>query len=328
MTIRKWQMMPNPNRSKNMDNEMKYMAITDIKSTDKENRIVEFVLTKEVIDYDNEIVKVDGMDIKAIKKNKSFLWSHKHGDPPVGKVIGIKKEGKQIVGKAQMTSEEEYPFGYTIYKLIDGGYINNVSAGFLPDYSTTEYKEIKGKQVRVINDSKLLEVSAVNVGANPGTSVNTKSFLSGINKAVEDGILTDTECKDILDMYTTKSEDDDLWESFIKQDDIVPLDNSASVKGSRIKKEDEKVVGDRVQKVINDNEILIKELRETVDDLTQRITYLEMIKDEEIDDDSYLSEMFKGFEATGVPAGTADGDHIKDDDNFDEYLSKKMEEEK
>ena len=76
MTIRKWQMMPNPNRSKNMDNEMKYMAITDIKSTDKENRIVEFVLTKEVIDYDNEIVKVDGMDIKAIKKNKSFLWSH------------------------------------------------------------------------------------------------------------------------------------------------------------------------------------------------------------------------------------------------------------
>jgi hypothetical protein len=93
-----------------------------------------------------------------------------------------------------MTSEEEYPFGYSVYKLIKGGYINNVSVSFVPDRKSIEYKEKDGQQVRYINASTLLEISAVNIGANPKAVITTaKSFKGAVEKAWSDGVLNGTE---------------------------------------------------------------------------------------------------------------------------------------
>jgi len=201
-----------------MEQKIKYLSIIDVKAANKEDRIVEFVATKEIRDYDGDIVKVDGMDISKIKKTKSFLWSHQQTAPPIGKIIRIWKDGKTIRGKAQMTSEEEYPFGYQIYKLIAGGYINNVSISFIPDYKTIEYKEDKkGNRTAVINNATMLEVSAVNIGANNATSIEAKSFRSNIEKAIEDKVVD----KSTLDTYDeivaeTLSED---TESIIIEDE-------------------------------------------------------------------------------------------------------------
>ena len=123
-----------------MDNTIKYASINNVKSIEDEDRTIEFVASKEIPDYDNDIVKLDGMDISKIKKSRSFLWSHQQNMPPIGKIIKVWKEGNLLKGKAQLTSEEEYPFGYTIFKLIKGKYINNISISFLPDYKTIEYK--------------------------------------------------------------------------------------------------------------------------------------------------------------------------------------------
>ena len=179
-----------------MDNKIKYLSITDVKAANKEDRIVEFVATKEIRDYEGDLIKVDGMDISKLKKTKSFLWNHMKLSPPIGKIIKIWKEGKTIRGKAQMTSEEEYPFGYQIYKLIHGGYINNVSLSFLPDYKTMEYKEDKkGKSTRVINNGIAIEVSAVNIGMNNATSIEAKSFRDNIERAIEDKVVDKSTLK-------------------------------------------------------------------------------------------------------------------------------------
>ena len=174
-------------------------GLTTVKASKEEDRVIEFIATSEIIDYDGEIIKTEGLDIKGIKKNKSFLWSHKQGDLPVGKIISIKKDGKDVIGKAQLTSEEEYPFGYTVYKLIRGGYINNVSMSFIPDYSTVEYKDIKGKQVRIINNSTLLEISAVNIGANKNAMITSKSFVESMTKAFDEGEISGFELDTIVD---------------------------------------------------------------------------------------------------------------------------------
>ena len=195
----------------------KLYANTEVKaSKDDEERIVEFVASAEITDYDGDIVKVDGMDISKIKKNKSFLWSHNQSQPPIGKIVSMKKDGKNLLGKAQMTSEEEYPFGYQIYKLIKGGYINNVSVSFIPDFSKIEYKEKDGKQTRIINNSTLLEVSAVNIGANSQAVItNTKSLKETFDKAWEDGVLDGKDLiivNEALDSFVpdVESEDKDI----------------------------------------------------------------------------------------------------------------------
>jgi len=154
-----------------------------------DDRVVEFVATHEIEDYDHDIVKVDGVDISKIKKNKSFLWSHSQSEHPVGKIISIKKDGKKIVGKAQMTSEEENPFGYRTYLLIKGGYNNNVSMSFIPDRKTIEYKEKDDRAIRIINNSTMLEVSAVNIGANRNAMITSKSLKDSFEKAWDDGVL-------------------------------------------------------------------------------------------------------------------------------------------
>ena len=86
-----------------MEQEIKYAAINEVKAAG-EDRIIEFIATKEIKDYDGDVVKVDGMDINKIKKNKSFLWSHQQSAPPIGKIVKVWKDGKIIRGKAQLTS--------------------------------------------------------------------------------------------------------------------------------------------------------------------------------------------------------------------------------
>lgn len=190
--------------------KIKYASINNVKSIEGEDRIIEFTASKEIPDYDLDIVKLSGMDISKIKKNRSFLWSHQQSMPPVGKIIKVWKEGNLLKGKAQLTSEEEYPFGYTIFKLIKGHYINNISISFLPDYKTIEYKENKktGERTQIINNSTLLECSAVNIGCNTGTSIQVKSFKDGINNAWSDNIIDGKELNQLEEFIEKNTEKD------------------------------------------------------------------------------------------------------------------------
>ena len=190
-------------------NMEKLFGLAECKAAKDEDRVIEFVATHEIEDYDRDIVKVDGVDISKIKQNKSFLWSHQNAEHPVGKIISIKKDGKKIIGKAQMTSEEENPFGYQTYKLIKGGYINNVSMSFIPDFSSIEYKEKDGRSVRIIGKSTMLEVSAVNIGANRNALITSKSLKDSFNKAMVDGVIDDAELTDLnirVDEMTAEAE--------------------------------------------------------------------------------------------------------------------------
>lgn len=200
-----------------MSTDKMFANIEDVKSVNKEDRMIEFTATKEIRDYDGDILKIEGLDISKIKKNKSFLWSHQMHMPPIGKITKIWKDGKTVKGQAQMTSADEYFFGYTIYTLIDKGYINNVSISFIPNYETMEYKEGKeGERTRIINDSTLLEVSAVNVGANNSTTLEAKAFKDIANKAWEEGAIGGQELKaveDMLENYEEEPSDNDnkIW---------------------------------------------------------------------------------------------------------------------
>ena len=188
---------------------IKYANMQEVKSIDEDKRIIEFIASKEIPDYDNDIIKLDGMDITKIKKNRSFLWSHKQTERPIGKILKVWRDGNTLKGKAQLTSEDEYDFGYSIYKLIKGGYINNISISLIPDYKSIEYKENKktGERTQIINRSTLLECSAVNIGCNTGTSIQVKNFKDSINKAWDEDILNGKELHQLEEAIEKEIED-------------------------------------------------------------------------------------------------------------------------
>jgi len=185
-----------------MEQLKKIFDSLEIKAAE-EDRTVEFIATKEVIDRDGEKLVVAGIDVKNFKKNPVILWGHDRHSPPIGKATKVTRSDDELKVKVQFADAETYPFADTIYKLVKGGFLNAVSIGFLPDYNAITYpRETAGKKqpYRIFNKSELLEVSVVSCPANQEALATGKS----LTKAVEEGLITDEEYKE----YEEKTSDD------------------------------------------------------------------------------------------------------------------------
>jgi hypothetical protein len=150
-----------------------------LQSVDTENRIVEFIISSEtIIEGRGYIVRQDGLDLSAIKKNPVFLWMHDaygytiSGGMPVGKILTNtfrqvnitvdRKKVKATTVKVQFPTQEEFPLGHQVYKLYAAGYLNAVSIGFRVLQITEPTKQ---GEPREFTKWKLGELSGVAIGA-------------------------------------------------------------------------------------------------------------------------------------------------------------------
>lgn len=176
---------------------IKFYTEMEIK-TAKEERTVEFIASKEIVDRDGDIVKVAGIDIKNYKKDPVVLWAHDHRGLPVAKSIRTWKTRDGLLKiKPQFPEMEVYAFADTVYKLVKGGYLNTVSIGFIPNYEKIEHvdpKKNKGAS-RIYNEVELLEVSIVPVPSNPEALIQSR----GITKALADNVIDELELQELLD---------------------------------------------------------------------------------------------------------------------------------
>ena len=169
--------------------EKMFTSSFEIKASKEDDRTINFIASSEIVDRDREIIKLAGMDLKQYKKNPVILFSHQRGSLPIGKAVSIVKSKGQLKMKVEFADEETYPFGYQVYKLVKNGFLNACSIGFSVDWSKIEYDE--KKNVRIFNKTELLELSIVSIGANQDALATGKS----INKAFDDGIITEEELK-------------------------------------------------------------------------------------------------------------------------------------
>ena len=169
-----------------------FINTTSLKAAkaEDEDRTIEFVASKEIVDRGGDLVKIKGIDLKNYKKNPIVMWSHKHGDPPIGKAVNVRKTGDEIRIKVQFPTPEEYGFADTIYKLLKGKYINGCSVGIIPDYKSNEYIDDKTGVRRIINKCEFVELSVAPLPMNPETLQVSKDLMT---KAIADGVIDDVE---------------------------------------------------------------------------------------------------------------------------------------
>lgn len=179
--------------------EIKYIE-TSIEIEKAADGKLTFIASKEIVDKDNDIVKIDGIDLKNFKKNPVMLFAHNHSMPAIGKWTNIRKEKinntPALTMRPDFASDTGYDLAMTMEKLVEGGYIKAVSVGLRPDWDAVEYVKPKGKKAghRIIAKSFLQEVSFVNVGANQ----------EALSKAVADDFITQKE----MDDFTKTSENE------------------------------------------------------------------------------------------------------------------------
>lgn len=149
---------------------------------EKEGKI-EGIASTSVMDRQNESVSVEGWDLKNFKKAPRLLWAHDHNEPAIGKVTKLffEGEGKRKSLKFEAIFQEVTEKARAIKKLVEDGFINTFSVGFKP-------LEIDGD---TITKQELLEISVVNVPANPEAMLLAVKSLekAGFEKAVIDEVI-------------------------------------------------------------------------------------------------------------------------------------------
>jgi len=118
-----------------------------------------FVFSSPGIDRDGDTVDQMGIDTTAFKLNPVVLWAHDYRSPPVAKVKATwLREGK-LHGSIAFPPQGTYALSDTLHALVDAGFLNAVSIGFMP-METEPLEDGKGLNYKKI---ELMELSLVPV---------------------------------------------------------------------------------------------------------------------------------------------------------------------
>lgn len=139
------------------------------KEVEEGKSIYSFVGTKEIEDRDGDIVEINGMNVKNYEVNPVVLWGHDHVSTPIGKVVALThdKKKKELIFDIVFASTEK---GQEVETLVKEGMLNATSIGF--QVFDLKYKEDTG--IFHLTDTELLEISIVNVPANPAATLADK----------------------------------------------------------------------------------------------------------------------------------------------------------
>lgn len=137
--------------------EMKKMGGSD-------SRLVEFTITTDRLDRDQDTIAVDGWDFKDYQKNPVVLWCHDHYSMPIARSLSLTLGGNSIKSICEFAPKElAGGFGYMVYRMYAEGFMNAVSVGMQPmEWSVASDRKYGLNYLK----QSLLEYSCVPVPAN------------------------------------------------------------------------------------------------------------------------------------------------------------------
>ena len=155
-------------------------ATTEPQNVEGATRTKRFIFSDATIDHAGDSIDPKGWDLGVFKSNPVALFSHMSWEPPIGRASNVTVEKGKLVGDIEFASADVYAFADTIYRLVDGGFMNAVSVGFKPK----EWKFTSDKDRPYGIDfvkQLLLEISVCPVPCNPSALTEARSI--GIDTA-------------------------------------------------------------------------------------------------------------------------------------------------
>lgn len=140
------------------------------KTKDLGEGMLEATISTNAIDHHGEVINMDGVDTSQY--HGTVLYGHDYEGLPIGKTTNLKKFKNKITARFQL-AVKEYPFAQTVYDLIKGGYLTDVSIGGLVAKWSDDY--------RTIEEMVMKEFSVVPIGANSDAIITAKSLGKSID---------------------------------------------------------------------------------------------------------------------------------------------------
>lgn len=244
----------------------------------EEELIIEGAASTDNIDRMGDIIEGKAWDEKALnayRQNPIILAFHNH-EKPVGRALDVKNTGKGLSLKAKISKGAP-----EVWHLVKDGVLKAFSVGFI--VKDADYD--KEKDIFLIKEVELLEVSVVSVPANPYTTFNvSKSFQnsSEFEEFKKSFIEEDNNIEEITHMADEKNVNVDAKAKAPELDlEAITATIKAQLKAEREAEEQEKAAAE-AQKV---------EMQSMVEKLVKDAT-----KAVEEDNDSKLKSLQKDLE--------------------------------
>jgi len=117
-----------------------------------------FIASDQTIDRDGDQILYESWDTTNYEKNNVIMWAHSYDQLPIGKGTLIKDNiGKRLLVKIEFAFHE---FAQTVKKLVQEGFLNTLSVGFLGQGVPND---TGGKKY---TSTELLEISVVPIPSN------------------------------------------------------------------------------------------------------------------------------------------------------------------
>lgn len=163
---------------------------------DPDRRTLTVIASDGSTDRAGDIVRPEGWKLAAFRKNPVFLWQHRSSEPPIGRVqaIGVAKTGDhagRLMATVEFLEAGVYELADLVFRLYQDGFLRAVSVGFRP-LKMQDILDAKGNWTGVeFLEQELLELSAVNVPANPNAVAVARSL--GFRPALIERVFADTD---------------------------------------------------------------------------------------------------------------------------------------
>lgn len=135
-----------------------------IGTLDESTRSFDVVASSAAIDSHGEIVKQD-WKLDRYAGNPVVFFGHESWDLPIGKAsdVMVGADGR-LQARVTLVSAAANPRAEQVMQLMKEGALKGVSVGFRPGRMDTQ--KVDGRDVRVLSENELLEISIVGVPAN------------------------------------------------------------------------------------------------------------------------------------------------------------------
>jgi HK97 family phage prohead protease len=177
--------------------ERKSQPVFECKGYDPKTRRFKALATKEVVDRDDEIVRVSAFKgrLASFMENPVLAYNHDVlSRPPIGKVLNIDIVGDEMPFEGELREPEVSEFQRDINSAVEGGFLKFFSIQFRALKVEPGGTDSNGRKARrTITEAELFEVSLVTIPANTEAVMKMASMLkviTGAGLTVEEKVKT------------------------------------------------------------------------------------------------------------------------------------------
>lgn len=147
-------------------------AALHIRGFDAVQRTADFIASTDAIDSYGERVE-QSWDLKRYLANPVVLFGHNSRDLPIGHAEVVEVRDGKLQIRVRFASEKANPMAEKVWQSIQEKTLRAVSVGFVP--RTVKATKEDGREVYVLSDNELHEVSVVPIPANPEALAKMKA---------------------------------------------------------------------------------------------------------------------------------------------------------